>query len=303
MPITWAGDSHKTDWSTETRTVVRGRQTTSYQQSRNEGCLPGKSTIVSSDKRLLCYDSVRQHDSYFLPEKAGWGGGRDPFTTTLHGSLGNPVLVSDQKHNYENQTHTREIQCDRRQSVPPEHSIADRMVNMLDCPQSDIFEVTHVGPVCNTVQQNTAPFCVSSSGPQSVGGGCVVSGMEHSVCLNVSSVQTDPPSTEQNQEHQLHDNSDSSSVASEILVQQPVRTSQGKTTSTSVQDGSHISGQGNHLTPQPRNSPPPHMEIIRESIRDRNFSEYTTTYISNAKKESTNRVCILKWRKAFNWCQ
>ena len=71
------------------------------------------------------------------------------------------------------------------------------------------------------------------------------------VCKRISTVQTDPPSTEQNQEHQLHDNLDSSSVASEILVQQPVRTSHGKTTSTSLQEGSHISSQGTILNPNP----------------------------------------------------
>ena len=35
-----SGGSYKTVESTGTRIVVRGRQTTSYQQSRNEGCLP-----------------------------------------------------------------------------------------------------------------------------------------------------------------------------------------------------------------------------------------------------------------------
>ena len=47
------------------------------------------------------------------------------------------------------------LQCDRQQSVFAEQDITDRMANMIDCPQSDKFEVgtTHVSKKISNDQE------------------------------------------------------------------------------------------------------------------------------------------------------
>ena len=65
------GCPHRTTRSVEAGTLVRGGQRASYQQSRNEGCVPCIASLVSPDKWLLCDDSFRQHNSGFVSKKTG----------------------------------------------------------------------------------------------------------------------------------------------------------------------------------------------------------------------------------------
>ena len=92
------------------------------------------------------------------------------------------------------------LKCDRQQSVFAEQDVTDRMewpicstvLSQINSkwgqPMSDLFA---------TRFSKKLPLFVSPV-PD---GGCVASGMAQSVCLRVSTVQTDPPSTEQNQEN------------------------------------------------------------------------------------------------------
>ena len=228
----------------------------------------------------------------------------DPFSIPVHGSLGHPHMVSEKENHFENQTHTWQVQCERRQSVSFKQSSTDKMVNLSNCAQSGILDVgtTNVGPICDSVQQQTASVCVSRSGPHSLGSGCVVFRVERPIFSRVSTIQNDSPGTEQNQQNHLHDNPDSSTVASAVMVQRPVRACHSKTNSASVQGRPLNTSEGDHLSPQHRNARPSRLEIIRQSIRDRKFSEYAISCISNAKRESTNKVYSLKWNKFCHWC-
>ena len=294
------GCPHRTTRSVEAGTLVQGGQRASYQQSRNEGCVPCIASLVSPDKWLLCDDSFRQHNSGFVSKKAGG----DPFAIPVHGSVGNPYMVSDQENPTENQAHSRQIQCHRRQPQSTKQNSSDRMVDLSDSPRSNFLDLgkTDVGPVCDSIQQQTTNVCVSSSGSPSLGSGCILSRVETPVRLRVPTIQNDSTGSEQNQERRLHNNPDSTCVAPAVMVQQPSGTCDGKSDSTSMQRRSPVSSAGHSISSQHRNAPPSRLEIIRESIRDREFSEYATSCISNAKRESTNKVYSLKWKKFCHWC-
>ena len=73
---------------------------------------------------------------------------------------------------------------DIKQFELPKQNTTDRVVNLPDCPQSDILCVLKANFefICNSIQQQTGPVCVSSSQSQGLGSGCNVSGMEKHIC-------------------------------------------------------------------------------------------------------------------------
>ena len=75
-------------------------------------------------------------------------------------------------------------------------------------------------------------------------------------------------------------------MAPEIVVQQPVGTPRGQTSTTAVQKGSQNSGQWGNTSRQSRNSSPTRLEIIRENRAERDSFLSLEPIASQVPKEN-----------------
>ena len=130
---------------------------------------------------------------------------------TLCPSMATPVLVQSETGSPKGQTYPWSSECDCRQIVSSKPSHSDRMVTSpggLRPPGSDLAPFPG-GHVCNKVQLQASPVCVSSAGPQCMGSGRPNSllGKPGHVCFSPSIVtgqggqQTVGPSLQESDPH------------------------------------------------------------------------------------------------------
>ena len=125
--------------------------------------------------------------------------------------MATPVLVQSETGSPKGQAHPWSSECDCRQTVSSRPSHSNRMVTSpgdLRPPGSDLAPYPS-GHVCNKVQLQTSPVCVSSAGPQCMGSGRPNSllGKPRHVCFSPSIVtgqggqQTVGPSLQESDPH------------------------------------------------------------------------------------------------------
>ena len=165
------------------RRLVPPRRPPSYKFSRDESGPSGLTTVRASVQGSDCSCGNRQYHSGLLHKQTrGY-----EVRLSLCPPLETPVLVPSQRHNVKGKAHSGSVKCDSRQAFSAQSSDSDRMGSLPSGFQSVVFQVapTASGLVCDQVQSQTAPVCVTGPGSGSLGGRCpeLVLGASERLCI------------------------------------------------------------------------------------------------------------------------
>ena len=244
----------------------------------------------------------RQHHGCGIHQQ----GRRYEVRLTLCPSMATPVLVQSETGSPKGQAHPWSSECDCRQIVLSRPSHSDRMVPSpggLRPPDSDLAP-SPGGHVCNKVQLQTSPVCVSSAGPQGLGSGrpdsllgkpghvylppSIVTGQGGQQTVGPSLQESDPNSSGLAQ-HAMVLGPGGTVVSDPSLPTQPSRPSD-----TAVQQG----------TSQESDQPKPTRLAPRAAaIKEQGFSSPVASRIEAPQRSSTRTVYEAKWAVFVRWCE
>ena len=238
--------------------------------------------------RQNCTACYRQHDCSVLHSKTG--GGHIPYH--CFGKPGSFKLVSVNVNSTTNQTCSRQAQCFNRRVVPSEQDFTcgidtetkDSYIRFSIVRNSDSRSVH------NQTKSSYATVCVANSRPSSLSSRCTISGLPI-VRLHVFTVQSDSCSIRKDSTvTPVQNYSNSALLATEIMVQPASELPCGLTDSPSSTGRSVISVSGSSSTHEPRDTTPSRLDVIKQSIRENNFSEKVASRIAQSRRISTHNV-------------
>ena len=189
------------------RRLVSSRKSSSHKLPGTKSCLTSLTKVPALGARQSSTSCHRQHHGCGIHQQ----GRRYEVRLTLCPSMATPVLVQSETGSPKGQAHPWSSECDCRQTVSSRPSHSNRMVSSpggLRHPGSNLAP-SPSGYVCNKVQLQTSPVCVSSTGPQHMGSGHPNSflGKPGHVCISPSIVtgqggqQTGGPSLQEGDPH------------------------------------------------------------------------------------------------------
>ena len=284
------------------RRLVSSRKSSSHK-------FPGTKSGPTSLEKIPVL-GTRQSSSSCHRQHHGCGihqqGRRYEVRLTLCPSMATPVLVQSETGSPKGQAHPWSSECDCRQIVSSRPSHSDRMVPSpggLRPPDSDLAP-SPGGHVCNKVQLQTSPVCVSSAGPQGLGSGrpdsllrkpghvylppSIVTGQGGQQTVGPSLQESDPNSSGLAQ-HAMVLGPGGTVVSDPSLPTQPSRPSD-----TAVQQG----------TSQESDQPEPTRLAPRAAaIKEQGFSSPVASRIEAPQRSSTRTVYEAKWAVFVRWCE
>ena len=95
---------------------------------------------------------------------------------------------------------------------------------------------------------------------------------------------------------------DSTLLAPEVVVQRPPGLSLGKSNTTSYSRRRTVSATRSASSSQPGNATSSRLDIIKRSVRERNFSQKVASRIAQSRRRSTRIVYDSKWKVFSDWC-
>ena len=283
------------------RRLVRTRKSPPHQLLGTQGSSSGSQEFREAVQGTDCSHSNRQHDCSVLHQQRG----RYEIRVSLCPTLAAPSLVSSQEDNSAGQTHSGSLECHSRQAVPAQPGDPDRVVPVSTGVQSLVLQL---GPAadrsfCHPIQSQASQVCLSSSGLDSLGGGCSQSTMEQpgrirlSSCLPSQSgrIQTGQSGLSQNDlnrsglaQHALVLGSDQSIKSDSLqssLGEEPVDSTVQRPSPQELE-----SSESACLAPR------------ASSIRRQGFSEEVAARIKAPQRSSTRAVYKSKWAIFVKWC-
>ena len=281
-------------WSMDRRPISAPNQCV-----RDEGNISVSSTSPSNREKHHCIGVNRQHYSGGLFKASG----RDPFPRPLSRGLGHSTHVPETQHSVVSKAHSWTFQHSGRPDVQngqaDHHRVVPRSGN---CQQnfSDHGLSVH-RPVRHTAELQTAPVCVTHTGPAGAINRCSHDGLESHPRLCVSSVPSNSSCDKQSTVIPVQNRIDSASMARQTVVPRTTA-SVGVTTgiSTSNSQTAYSVKRKDH-TSKPVSSATSRLGIVQQSLRDRQFSREVADHVSKARRESTVKVYDAKWQVFCRW--
>ena len=281
-------------WSMDRRPI-----SAPHQCVRDEGNIYISSTSPSNREKHHCIGVNRQHYSGGLFKASG----RDPFPRPLSRGLGHSTHVPETQHSVVSKVHSRAFQHSGRPDVQNGQANHHRVVSRSgNCQQnfSDHGLSVHRS-VRHTAELQTAPVCVTHTGPAGAINRCSHDGLESHPRLCVSSVPSNSSCDKQSTVIPVQNRIDSASMARQTVVPRTTA-SVGVTTGISTSNSqTACSVKRKDHTSKPGSSATSRLGIVQQSLRDRQFSREVADHVSKARRESTVKVYDAKWQVFCRW--
>ena len=156
-------------------------------------------------------------------------------------------------------------------------------------------------PVRHTAELQTAPVCVTHTGPAGAINRCSHDGLESHSSLCVSSVPSNSSCDKQSTVIPVQNRIDSTSMARQTVVPRTIA-SVGVTTCISISNSqTAYSVKRKDHTSKPGSSATSRLGIVQQSLRDRQFSREVADHVSKARRELTVKVYDAKWQVFCRW--
>ena len=284
------------------RSLVRSRKSTSYQLLGTKGSLSGPQEFRASLSEPDCLGGDRQHNCGRLYQQTrGY-----EIRLSLCPPLETPFLVPPQRNSSESQAHSGSVKCHSRQAVPAQSGDPDRVVLVPTGVQSLVLQL---GPAadrsfCHPIQSQASQVCLSSSGLDSLGGGCSQPSMVQPECVRLSSslpaqsghIQTGESGFSQNDLNR-------SGLAQHFLVLGPDQSIKSDSLQSSFGE-EPVDSTVQRPSPQELESSESACLAPRaSSIRRQGFSEEVAARIEAPQRSSTRAVYKSKWAIFVKWCE
>ena len=296
------GSASGTCGSCCSRYLVKQREAASHQQSRVDSCLSSARTVCYYCHRENCSTGHRQHNSCVLHSQTRG----DTFPSTFSGNLETTPLVSVPIYTTARKTCSRATQCSSGQFIPPKQSVTSGMdFETGNCSITVQNSRDSNGrSVCNQTKSSSTSLCIAGTRTSSLGSRRSVSGLEANVRVCISPIHSDTCNTQEDSTLSAVQNpSDSTCLASEVVVQRPTELPCGLTDSPSPSEGSTFAVSGSSSSHEPRNVASSRMALIERSVREKQFSEKVASRIAKSRRPSTRIVYDAKWNIFSNWCK
>ena len=266
-----------------------------YQYVRNDGHTISTETSQNIYSPFLHHDIHRQHNGGLIYQQTGW----HSFPQSLRRSLENTQLVPGTRHSYQSTSHPRQIQHSCRPPLKTRQTYQDRMGSGSNSCEFSIpdAQLPKCGSVCDKIQPQTPIICLSSTRLQSTSDRCPVHGLESSSCICFSSFYSDTCCSRENPTTSVQNSSHSSVLATTTVVLRTSSSISVSSDSSATNSKTTDSIQRKICTSKPPNSRPSRLGVIKQSIRDKKFSQNIADFVSRSRRASTQ-----KWTIFSNWC-
>ena len=281
-------------WSMDRRPIPAPHQCAS-----DESNFSFSITSCSQGKELHCIGVNRQHYSGSLYKASG----RDSFHSTLRGGVERPELVLSPQHTAVSEAHTGQVQHFSRQDVQNRQTNLYRVVPVSGNSKQDFPDhgLSINRPVRHTSEPQAAIIRVTHTGSEGAINRCPHDGLESHTCLCISTVPSYTSCDKQNKVIPVQDSIDSTPMARQTMVSRAPR-SVGVTTGISASNSkpaSPVKRQNSATKPGP--STASRLGIVKQSLRDRQFSSDVAEHVSKARRDSTVKVYDAKWQIFRDW--
>ena len=284
------------------RRLVRSRKPTSYQLLGTQGSFSGPQEFRTSLPEPDCLGGDRQYNCGRLYQQTrGY-----EIRLSLCPSLETPFLVPSQRNSSESQAHSGSTECHSRQAVPTQSGDPDRVVPVPTGVQSLVFQL---GPAadrsfCHQIQSQASQVCLSSSGFDSLGGGCSQPYMGQPECVRLSpSLPAHSGHIQTGESRFSQDDLNRSGLAQHALVLGSDQSIKSNSLQSSLREGS-VDSTVQRPSPQELESSESACLAPRaSSIRRQGFSEEVAARIEAPQRSSTRAVYKSKWAIFVKWCE
>ena len=173
-----------------------------------------------------------------------------------------------------------------------DQTVANSVFQMLNFPNVDLFA---------TRFNHRLPLYVFPV-LQSTSDRCPVHGLESSSCICFSSFYSDTCCSRENPTTSVQNSSHSSVLATATVVLRTSSSISVSSDSSATNSKTTDSIQRKICTSKPPNSRPSRLGVIKQSIRDKKFSQNVADFVSRSRRASTQKVYDAKWTIFSNWC-
>ena len=295
MGSSFRADNTVLSWSLDRKPIPAP-----YQYVRNDGHTISTETSQNIYSPFLHHDIHRQHNGGLIYQQTGW----HSFPQSLRRSLENTQLVPGTRHSYQSTSHPRQIQHSCRPPLKTRQTYQDRMGSGSNSCEFSIpdAQLPKCGSVCDKIQPQTPIICLSSTRLQSTSDRCPVHGLESSSCICFSSFYSDTCCSRENPTTSVQNSSHSSVLATATVVLRTSSSISVSSDSSATNSKTTDSIQRKICTSKPPNSRPSRLGVIKQSIRDKKFSQNVADFVSRSRRASTQKVYDAKWTIFSNWC-
>ena len=293
------GSSFGTGGTSVSWTMDRRPIPAPHQCARDESNFSLSITSSSQGKELHCDGVNGQHHSGSLYKASG----RDSFHRTLRRSVECPELVLGTQHTSVSEAHTGQVQHSSRPHVSNRQTDLHRVVPESGNSKQDFPDhgLSINRPVCHTSEPQAANICVTHTGSEGAINRCPLDGLESHTRLRVSTVSSHSSCDKQNTVIPVQDSIDSTSMARQTMVFRAPR-SVGVTTGISASNSKPASSaKRQNSASKPGPSTASRLGIVKQSLRDKQFSSEVAEHVSKARRVSTAKVYDAKWQIFRDW--
>ena len=266
-----------------------------YQCARDESNFSLSNTSCPQGKELHCIGVNGQHYSGSLYKASG----RDSFPRPLRGGVEHPEFVLSSV----SEAHTGQVQHSSRPDVQNGQTDLNRVVLGSGNSKQDFLDhgLSINRPVRHMSEPQAAIICVTHSGSEGAINRCPHDGLESHTCLCVSTVPSYTSCDKQNKVIPVQDSIDSAPMARQTMVSRTPR-SVGVTTGISASNSKPASSaKRQNSASKPGPSTASRLGIVKQSLRDRQFSRDFAEHVSKARRDSTVKVFDAKWQIFRDW--
>ena len=270
-----------------------------HQHVRNNGGIIISNSGDSNREKLHSSSVHGQYNSGSLFKAPG----RDSFPRPLCGGMGHSKHVLAEQHSVVSQAHSGKIQHSGGPAEQNRQAGNDRVVSKSGDSQcsysTDGF--SHYRPVRYPSESQVATLCVTYTGSKGTISRCSHNGLESHSCICVSSVPSYTSCDQQSTVIPVQNRTDSASMAQQTLVSR-TPLSVGVTTGISSSNTKPAcSAKRKVITSKSERPATSRLGIVKQSIRDKQFSSEVAEHVSQARRESTRKVYDAKWQIFRDW--
>ena len=209
-----------------------------------------------------------------------------------------PELVLSSQHTAVSEAHTGQVQHSSGLDVQNGQTDSNRVVPESGNSKQDfpVHGLSINRPVCHTSEPQAATICVTHTGSEGAINRCHLDGLESHTCLCVSTVPSHSNCDKQNTDIPVQNSIDSTFMARQTMVSRAPR-SVGVTTGISASNAKSACSAKR----QNSASTTSRLGIVKQSLRDKQFSSEVAEHVSKARRDSTIKVYDAKWQIFHDW--
>ena len=215
-----------------------------------------------------------------------------------------PPVVPKTSYSSQDSTYSRQIQCFGRPIIENEQSYQNRMgMGSIDSKFNiPKVQLSQSGSVCDKFQSQTSNLCIPSSGQSSLCDRCILHELEQPSCLRISSNNIDSFCPEQDSSISVQNSSYSSSLAPTSMVLRGTTATSFSSSLSSTLSKTTNTSKRKVSTSKSSSTQSSHLGVIKQSIRDREFSQNVADFVSKSRRTSVQKVYDVKWIVYTSWC-